>query len=55
MFRSASIACVAVYAGIATAHDGHGVNSSHWHGGDLLGVAVLALAVGALVRWRRSK
>ena len=55
MFRSASIACVAVYAGIATAHDGHGVSATHWHAGDLLGFAVLALAVGALVRWRRSK
>jgi hypothetical protein len=36
--------------GLALAHDGHGMQGSHWHATDLLGL-VVGLAVAALI-WR---
>jgi hypothetical protein len=36
--------------GLALAHEGHGMQGSHWHASDLLGL-VFGLAVAALV-WR---
>jgi hypothetical protein len=36
--------------GLALAHEGHGMQGSHWHATDLLGL-VFGLAVAALV-WR---
>ncbi len=55
MFRSASIACVAIYAGMAIAHDGHGFSGTHLHASDLFGFTVLALAIGGLAWWRSRK
>jgi hypothetical protein len=36
--------------GLALAHEGHGMQVSHWHATDLLGL-VVGLAVAALI-WR---
>jgi hypothetical protein len=38
----------------AQAHDGHGETVFHWHGGDLLSIAAMVVAVG-LWLWGRSK
>jgi hypothetical protein len=38
----------------ANAHDGHGEIDFHWHGGDLLSIAAMVVAVG-LWLWQRSK
>jgi len=49
--RSAAVALTLLAAhGLALAHDGHGMQGSHWHATDLLGL-VFGLAVAALV-WR---
>ena len=49
--RSAAVALALLAAnGLALAHDGHGMQGSHWHASDLLGL-VFGLAVAALV-WR---
>ena len=49
--RSAAVALALLAAhGLALAHDGHGMQGSHWHATDLLGLA-FGLAVAALV-WR---
>ena len=51
MLRSAAVALALLAAhGLALAHDGHGMQGSHWHATDLLGL-VFGLAVAALV-WR---
>jgi hypothetical protein len=41
-------------ASAANAHDGHGEIDFHWHGGDLLSIAAMVVAVG-LWLWQRSK
>lgn len=52
--RSAAVALVLLAAkGLALAHDGHGMEGSHWHASDLLGL-VVGLAVAALT-WRSGK
>ncbi len=38
----------------AQAHEGHGEADVHWHGGDLLSIAAMVVAVG-LWLWQRSK
>ena len=38
----------------AFAHDGHGEIDFHWHGGDLLTVLAMAVAVGVWL-WRRNE
>ena len=49
--RSAAVAFALLAAnGLALAHEGHGMQGSHWHASDLLGL-VFGLAVAALV-WR---
>ena len=49
--RSAAVALALLAAhGLALAHDGHGMEGSHWHASDVLGL-VVGLAVAALV-WR---
>ena len=49
--RSAAVFLTLLAAnGLALAHDGHGMQGSHWHATDLLGL-VVGLAVAALV-WR---
>jgi hydrogenase/urease accessory protein HupE len=40
--------------GPAFAHEGHGESGFHWHGGDLLGLLAMAVAVG-LWLWQRSQ
>jgi len=55
MIRNASIACVALCAGVAAAHDGHGSSATHLHASDLFGFTVLALAVSGLAWWRGRK
>jgi hydrogenase/urease accessory protein HupE len=37
----------------AFAHEGHGEIDFHWHGGDLLAVLAMVVAVGIWL-WRRS-
>ena len=42
------IAPLAALAGLAHAHEGHGLSgASHWHASDTLGYVVLAVVVGA--------
>jgi hypothetical protein len=49
--RSAAMALTLLAAhGLALAHEGHGMQGSHWHATDLLGL-VVGLAVAALT-WR---
>ena len=49
--RSAAVALALLAAhGLALAHEGHGMQGSHWHATDLLGL-VVGLAVAALI-WR---
>jgi hypothetical protein len=43
-----------VTAAAAQAHEGHGEADVHWHGGDLLSMAAMVVAV-ALWLWQRSK
>ena len=51
VLRSAAVALALLAAhGLALAHDGHGMQGSHWHATDLLGL-VFGLAIAALV-WR---
>ncbi len=38
----------------AQAHEGHGEIDFHWHGGDLLSIAAMVVAVG-LWLWQRGK
>jgi hypothetical protein len=40
-------------AASAVAHEGHGEIDFHWHGGDLLTVLAMVVAVGVWL-WRRS-
>jgi hypothetical protein len=40
-------------ASAAMAHDGHGEAPVHWHGGDLIALLAIGVAVG-LWAWRRS-
>jgi hypothetical protein len=49
LLASAMLAVVAP----AFAHEGHGEIDFHWHGGDLLTVLAMAVAVGVWL-WRRS-
>ena len=50
-WRRAALALTLLAAnGLALAHEGHGMEGSHWHATDLLGL-VFGLAVAALV-WR---
>ena len=52
--RSAAVALTLLAAnGLALAHDGHGMEGSHWHATDLLGLLV-GLGVAALI-WRSGK
>jgi hypothetical protein len=52
--RSAAVALTLLAAnGLALAHDGHGMDGSHWHATDLLGLLV-GLGVAALT-WRSGK
>jgi high-affinity Fe2+/Pb2+ permease len=37
----------------AFAHEGHGEIDFHWHGGDLLTIVAMVVAVGVWL-WRRS-
>ncbi|MDP1693208.1 MAG: hypothetical protein Q8L49_14870 [Burkholderiaceae bacterium] len=55
MIRNASIVCMALCAGVALAHDGHGWSGTHLHASDLFGFTVLALAIAALALWRGRK
>ena len=49
--RSAAMALTLLAAhGLALAHEGHGMQGSHWHATDVLGL-VVGLAVAALT-WR---
>jgi hypothetical protein len=48
----ASLAFATVTA--AQAHDGHGEVDFHWHGGDLIGIAAMVVAVGVWL-WRRKE
>jgi hypothetical protein len=49
--RSAAMALALLAAhGLALAHEGHGMQGSHWHATDVLGL-VVGLAVAALT-WR---
>jgi hypothetical protein len=41
-------------ASAATAHDGHGTSGFHWHGGDLLVLLLMAVAVCAWL-WQRGR
>jgi hydrogenase/urease accessory protein HupE len=50
--RTLLASLVLVIASAANAHDGHGEASFHWHGGDLLTVLAMVVAVG-LWLWRR--
>jgi hypothetical protein len=40
-------------ASAAMAHEGHGEAPVHWHGGDLIALLAIGVAVG-LWAWRRS-
>ena len=40
---------------LAQAHEGHGMQGSHWHATDLLGFAIVLAAVAATVWWRGRK
>jgi hypothetical protein len=52
--RSAAMGLTLLAAnGLALAHDGHGMEGSHWHASDVLGL-VVGLAVAALT-WRSRK
>jgi hypothetical protein len=41
-------------APVAQAHEGHGEVDFHWHGGDLISIAAMVVAVGVWL-WSRSK
>jgi hypothetical protein len=47
----ASLAFATVTA--AQAHEGHGEVDFHWHGGDLIGIVAMVVAVGVWL-WRRK-
>ncbi len=52
--RRAAVALTLLAAnGLALAHEGHGMDGSHWHATDLLGLLV-GLGVAALT-WRSGK
>jgi hypothetical protein len=38
----------------AHAHEGHGEVDVHWHGGDLISIVAMVVAVGVWL-WQRSK
>ena len=46
---------LALTAGASLAHEGHGLNGSHWHASDAFGYAVLGLAVVLAVWAARRK
>jgi hypothetical protein len=50
---------VAVGAALATvaarAHEGHGVDGSHWHATDALGFVVVGVVAAGLAWWMRRK
>jgi hypothetical protein len=43
------------YAAAASAHDGHGLDGTHWHATDVAGFAWLAAVVALGVWWIRRK
>ena len=43
-----------LHAGLAAAHEGHGLPNPHWHASDLFGIA-LVVGVLAVALWRRKK
>ena len=54
-YRAAPAGVLALLAGAAHAHDGHGLlGSSHWHATDVLGFVLIALAVAAAVWFGRG-
>jgi hypothetical protein len=51
MNKSIAIKLIAINAiitpaSVLFAHDGHGLNGSHWHASDVFGFALLAVAIG---------
>jgi hypothetical protein len=49
------LACLALlHAGLAAAHEGHGLPNPHWHASDLVGVALVVI-VAAAALWPRKK
>ncbi len=46
---------LALSCGTSLAHDGHGLNGSHWHASDAFGYAVLGMAVALAVWAARRK
>ena len=47
-------AALAAASQAAVAHEGHGLTGLHWHGGELLPLLAIALAVG-LWLWQRGR
>ncbi|MDO8767965.1 MAG: hypothetical protein Q7K57_04535 [Burkholderiaceae bacterium] len=50
------IAVQAVFmpAKVLFAHDGHGLEGSHWHASDVVGFAILAAVIGLTVWFSRG-
>jgi hypothetical protein len=39
-------------AGLAAAHDSHGMSGPHWHASDLFGLLLVSVVLAGLVGWR---
>lgn len=52
--RRLALATALMHAGLAAAHEGHGLDNPHWHASDLFGIA-LVVGIAALALWARRK
>jgi hypothetical protein len=50
-----ALVTAALAAAATHAHDGHGLEGSHWHAGDSLGFIALALALAGAIWASRRK
>ena len=47
-------ACIAAsWAGVATAHAGHGLSGAHWHATDAWGFAIAGVQAAMAIWWSR--
>ena len=54
MHHLIATAALALSAGLAAAHDGHGFSGAHWHASDLFGPLALVVGIAALWFTRRK-
>ena len=52
--RAAPVGVFGLLAGVAHAHDGHGLLGSHWHATDVLGFVGVGAELVAAVWWGRK-